>query len=169
MSKTPRVDRLVATVYHGDKDVLLCQMTELARALERELSGLPLSPWVEKELGRRKGWNSAIRRCAEVAEHYAKLMNSEAAQRVAVEIRAMLSEPDAAPQVTPEMSTSTADVTPADAAPLSRLQRRGIARLRAGIAWREFYNRCFGHVTEQERAPFIDIVTDAFTQPFCDE
>jgi hypothetical protein len=41
---------------------------------------------------RRKGWNSAIRRAAEVAEHYAKLMNSEAAQRVADEIRAMLSE-----------------------------------------------------------------------------
>src|SRR5690606_31585652 len=28
---------------------------------------------------RRKGWNSAIRRAAEVAEHYAKLMKSEAA------------------------------------------------------------------------------------------
>jgi hypothetical protein len=42
---------------------------------------------------RRKGWNSAIRRAAEVAEHYAKLMKSEAAQRVADEIRAMKSEP----------------------------------------------------------------------------
>ena len=41
---------------------------------------------------RRKGWNSAIRRAAEVAEHYAELMKSEAAQRVADEIRAMLSE-----------------------------------------------------------------------------
>lgn len=46
----------------------------------------------EKELGRRKGWNSAITRAAEIAEHYAKLMNSEAAQRAADEIRAMLSE-----------------------------------------------------------------------------
>jgi hypothetical protein len=41
---------------------------------------------------RRKGWNSAIRRAAEVAEHYAELMKSEAVQRVAEEIRAMLSE-----------------------------------------------------------------------------
>jgi hypothetical protein len=41
---------------------------------------------------RRKGWNSAIRRAAEVAEHYAGLMKSEAAQRVADEIRAMLSD-----------------------------------------------------------------------------
>jgi hypothetical protein len=41
---------------------------------------------------RRKGWNSAIRRSAEVAEHYAGLMKSEAAQRVADEIRAMLSD-----------------------------------------------------------------------------
>jgi hypothetical protein len=41
---------------------------------------------------RRKGWNSAIRRSAEVAEHYAGLMKNEAVQRVAEEIRAMLSE-----------------------------------------------------------------------------
>lgn len=47
----------------------------------------------EKELGRRRGWNSAIRRAAEIAEHYAKLMKSEAAQRVADEIRAMKSDP----------------------------------------------------------------------------
>jgi hypothetical protein len=41
---------------------------------------------------RRKGWNSAIRRAAEIADHYAELMNSSAAKRVADEIRALLSE-----------------------------------------------------------------------------
>lgn len=47
--------------------------------------------------GRETGFALGLREAAEVAEHYAKLMNSEAAQRAADEIRAMLSEPNAAP------------------------------------------------------------------------
>jgi hypothetical protein len=53
---------------------------------------VPVTHTLQQELGRRKGWNSAIRRAAEVAEHYARLMNSEAAQRAADEIRAMHSQ-----------------------------------------------------------------------------
>lgn len=41
---------------------------------------------------RRKGWNAAIKRTSELAEHYAGLMKSEAAQRIADEIRAMRSD-----------------------------------------------------------------------------
>jgi hypothetical protein len=40
---------------------------------------------------RRKGWNAAIERAAAVAEHYARLMNSQAAQRAADEIRTLAS------------------------------------------------------------------------------
>lgn len=43
--------------------------------------------------GRETGYALALRDAAEIAEHYAKLMNSEAAQRAADEIRAMKSEP----------------------------------------------------------------------------
>lgn len=45
---------------------------------------------------RRKGWNAGIRRAAEVADHYAMLMKSEAAKRAADEIRALESQDSAA-------------------------------------------------------------------------
>lgn len=41
------------------------------------------------------------------------------------------------------------------------LALRGAMRMRANIAWRAFYERAFGHVTEEEKQTFLDIVTDA--------
>lgn len=56
----------------------------------KELTGDPLT--VIAAL-RRKGWNAAIKRAAEVADHYAELMNSQGAQRAADEIRTLISKP----------------------------------------------------------------------------
>lgn len=85
----PLVERLEKWAKHhpyGDCPELIDAALEAAEVIR-------ISASMERDANlRRKGWNSAIRRAAEVAEHYAQTMKSEGAQRAADEIRAMRSE-----------------------------------------------------------------------------
>lgn len=119
---TPRVDFLNAS--HGDEEKGIVaeylELLVLARQLERELAARSETRQTTREVVenaisaskdheatwdemtrdarlRRKGWNAAIKRCAELVDGYAELTKSMGAQRAADAIRALHST-DEAPQ-----------------------------------------------------------------------